>query len=86
MSLIDNRGRNATIVASDVVTTLVIDRVPLFDLFKRNYKIGVKILWALIQNMNKRLRMSDEQLFELKKYFENLDPESIEELKSNFDN
>lgn len=86
MSLIDNRGRNATIIAEEKTTTLIIDRDPLLKLFKKDYKIGVKILWALIQNMNKRLRMSDEQIFELKKYFGNLDPESAEEIKNNFEN
>jgi serine/threonine protein phosphatase PrpC len=84
MSLIDNRGRNATIIAEEKSSTLVIDRDPLLGLFKKDYKIGVKILWALIQNMNKRLRMSDEQIFELKKYFSNLDPDTAEDLKNKF--
>lgn len=84
MSLIDNRGRNATIRAIEKTTTLIIGRVPLLELFKKDNKLGVKILWALIQNMNKRLRINDEKLFELKKYFGNMDPEATEEFKIKF--
>lgn len=82
MSLIDNAGRNASVKATSNCVTIVINRVPLFELFKRQNKIGVKILWALIQNMNKRLRVNDQKIFELERYFTNLDPEITEDLKN----
>lgn len=86
MSLIDNRGRNATIKAMDKTTVLILGRNPLLELFKKEYKLGVKILWALIQNMNKRLRVNDEKIFELKKYFGDMDPQESDEPKIKFDN
>ncbi len=60
MSLIDKSPRSATIRATSESKMLRITRSDFFPLLKRESRIGLKVFWAFLQNMNKRLRESDK--------------------------
>ena len=64
MSLLDQAPRSATICASQQTMCMIIKRSPLFDLFAREPRIAIKILWAFLQNFNRRLRTIDSKNFE----------------------
>jgi hypothetical protein len=40
-------------------------RSDLFPLLKRESRIGLKVFWAFLQNMNKRLRVNDRLISEI---------------------
>jgi protein phosphatase len=65
MSLIDKSPRSATVITSSACKFMRVLRSDLFPLLKREPRIGLKIFWAFLQNMNKRLRENDKQVFEL---------------------
>ncbi len=65
MALIDKAKRSATIQALAPSKLMRIHRDKLFPLLKKEPKIGVKIFWAFLQNMNKRLRDNDKVVAEL---------------------
>ncbi len=64
MSLLDQAPRSATITASAPTMCMIIKRSSLFDLFAREPRIAIKILWAFLQNFNRRLRTIDSKNFE----------------------
>lgn len=64
MSLLDQAPRSATISASQQTMCMIIKRGPLFDLFAREPRIAIKIMWAFLQNFNRRLRTIDSKNFE----------------------
>lgn len=65
MALIDKAKRSATIQAMSEAKLMKIHRDELFPLLKKEPKIGVKIFWAFLQNMNKRLRENDKVVADL---------------------
>ena len=60
MALIDHSKRSATVKALTKAKLLKIIRGELFPVLKKEPRIGVKIFWAFLQNMNKRLRENDK--------------------------
>lgn len=60
MSLIDRSPRSASIIATTECKMLRITRSELFPLLKREARIGLKVFWSFLQNMNKRLRDNDK--------------------------
>lgn len=64
MSLLDQAPRSATIAASQQTMCMIIRRGPLFELFAREPRIAIKIMWAFLQNFNRRLRTIDSKNFE----------------------
>lgn len=67
MSLIDKNPRSATVRASEEMKVMRIPRDELLELLKEEPKIGVKLFWAFLHNMNRRLRENDKRLFEFQK-------------------
>ncbi|MEC7276533.1 MAG: Stp1/IreP family PP2C-type Ser/Thr phosphatase [Bdellovibrionota bacterium] len=65
MALIDKAKRSATIKTKVPSKLLQIHRDELFPLLKKESRIGLKVFWAFLQNMNKRLRESDRKVFDL---------------------
>lgn len=65
MSLIDKTPRSATIVTSSICKFMRILRSDLFPLLKKEPRIGLKVFWAFLQNMNVRLRENDKRVFEM---------------------
>ena len=61
MSLIDKNPRNATITIGSDVQAIEIKRGNLFPLIKKESRIGLKLFWAFLQRMNKRLREADKK-------------------------
>lgn len=66
MAILDNSPRSASVVTSETTTCLVIQQKDLFDLLRRESQLAVKLLWALSQSLNQRLRFTTEQLAEVK--------------------
>lgn len=60
MSLIDKSPRSATVRTRTDCKMLRITRSDFFPLLKRESRIGLKVFWAFLQNMNRRLRESDK--------------------------
>jgi serine/threonine protein phosphatase PrpC/CRP-like cAMP-binding protein len=69
MSLIDKTPRSATIITSSTCKFMRILRSDLFPLLKKEPRIGLKVFWAFLQNMNVRLRENDKKLFEMNQGF-----------------
>jgi protein phosphatase len=65
MSLIDKTPRSATIITSTPCKFMRILRSDLFPLLKKEPRIGLKVFWAFLQNMNARLRENDKRVFEM---------------------
>ncbi len=65
MSLIDRTPRSATIKTTTACKFMRILRSELFALLKREPRIGLKVFWAFLQSMNKRLRENDKKLFKV---------------------
>lgn len=59
MSLIDRSPRSATVKTITDCKMLRITRSEFFPLLKREARIGLKVFWSFLQNMNKRLRDND---------------------------
>ncbi|MCR9206413.1 MAG: Stp1/IreP family PP2C-type Ser/Thr phosphatase [Halobacteriovoraceae bacterium] len=65
MSLIDKSPRSASIITVDEVKVMRLTRSDFFPLLKKESRIGLKVFWAFLQNMNKRLRDNDKLLFSI---------------------
>lgn len=65
MSLIDKSPRSASIVTIDEVKVMRLTRSDFFPLLKKESRIGLKVFWAFLQNMNKRLRDNDKLVFSM---------------------
>lgn len=66
MSLIDKTPRSATIRSKDKTKIMVIHKKPLFSVLKKEPRIAMKIFWALLKTMSKRLRTTGEEITRLK--------------------
>lgn len=66
MGLFDNAPRSASIYAKEDTKTMVIPRKDLLALLRRESQIAVKLLWALNQDLNERLRTTSKNLAEAK--------------------
>ncbi len=71
MSLIDKVKRSATIKTVTSCKVMIIERTPLFALLRKEPRIAMKLFWAFLQNMNRRLRKNDQELANLKLKFMN---------------
>lgn len=71
MSLIDKVKRSATIKTITPCKVMIVERTPLFALLRKEPRIAMKLFWAFLQNMNRRLRQNDQELADLKKKFLN---------------
>jgi serine/threonine protein phosphatase PrpC/CRP-like cAMP-binding protein len=65
MSLIDKSPRSATVKTIAGCKMMRLTRSDLFPLLKRESRIGLKVFWAFLQNMNKRLRVNDRLISEI---------------------
>lgn len=65
MSLIDQSPRSASITTTEPTKVLLLSRKKLFGLLKKESRVGMKMFWSFLQNMNKRLRENDKHLSEL---------------------
>lgn len=70
MSLIDKSPRSASVISDNDVKMMRLTRSELFPLFKRESRIGLKVFWAFLQNMNKRLRDNDKLVTLMSREFE----------------
>jgi PPM family protein phosphatase len=66
MSLFDSARRSASIVAAEKTVAMVIARKELMPLLRREAQLAVKLLWALTQELNQRLRNSSKDLADAK--------------------
>jgi PPM family protein phosphatase len=66
MSLFDSAKRSASIVAAEKTVAMVIARKELMPLLRREAQLAVKLLWALTQELNQRLRNSTKDLADAK--------------------
>ena len=71
MALLDESARSATAVALDNTSVLGLFRHDLFNLINRKPKLGNKILLKLAQMLAERLRLSNDELQEVKQLYEN---------------
>jgi serine/threonine protein phosphatase PrpC len=62
MALIDNAPRSATVAAAEDTTLMVIDRQNFFALMRKDALLAVKLLWAFLQVLSERLRLTNEEL------------------------
>jgi CRP-like cAMP-binding protein len=82
MSLIDKVKRSATIKTLTPCKVMVVERTPLFALLRREPRIAMKLFWAFLQNMNRRLRKNDQELADLKQELMNSSTDSEDDLAS----
>lgn len=71
MALLDESPRSATAVALESASVLGLFRPDLFNLINRNPRLGNKILLKLAQMLAERLRLSNNELQEVKQLYEN---------------
>jgi CRP/FNR family cyclic AMP-dependent transcriptional regulator len=71
MALLDESARSATAVALENTSVLGLFRHDLFNLINRKPKLGNKILLKLAQMLAERLRLSNDELQEVKQLYEN---------------
>lgn len=81
MSLIDKSPRSASIVAKNDVKVMRIPRSDFFPLLKKESRIGLKVFWAFLQNMNKRLRDNDRLMVSMTQ--EQMASQGTEEAREN---
>jgi len=62
MALIDNAPRSANVTAAEDTTLMVIDRQNFFALMRKDALLAVKLLWAFLQVLSERLRLTNEEL------------------------
>jgi len=72
LSLIDKTPRSASIRSLAKTKMMVIHRKPLFSVLKKESRVAMKLFWALLQTMSKRLRITDEEIARLKEQSENI--------------
>lgn len=65
MSLIDKSPRSATVRTQGDCKMMRLTRSELFPLLKKDSKVGLKVFWAFLQNMNRRLRANDKIVSEI---------------------
>lgn len=65
MALIDKSPRSATVICLGDCKLMRLTRSELFPLIKKESTMGLKIFWAFLQNMNRRLRENDKKVFEI---------------------
>ncbi len=70
LSLIDKTPRSATIRSVSETKMMVLHRKPLFSVLKKESRVAMKLFWALLQTMSKRLRTTDEEVARLKEMME----------------
>ncbi len=71
MALLDESARSAAAVALENTSVLGLFRPDLFNLINRKPKLGNKILLKLAQMLAERLRLSNDELQEVKQLYEN---------------
>lgn len=71
MALLDESPRSATALALENTNVLGLFRPDLFTLINRKPKLGNKILLKLAQMLAERLRLSNDELQEVKQLYEN---------------
>lgn len=71
MALLDESPRSASAVALENTSVLGLFRPDLFNLINRNPKLGNKTLLKLAQMLAERLRLSNDELQEVKQLYEN---------------
>ncbi len=62
MALVDKEIRSASIIANENTRTLIIQRTELLQLFRKENPIGLKMMWAMLQTANIRIRQNDQRL------------------------
>lgn len=82
MSLIDKVKRSATIKTLTPCKVMVVERTPLFALLRKEPRIAMKLFWAFLQNMNRRLRKNDQELADLKQKLMNASTGDEDDLAS----
>lgn len=66
MSLIDRVPRSATVVATQAMTFLVLERDRFFGILQTDASMATKVLWSIVQKLNRRLRQADDEVHRLK--------------------
>ncbi len=64
MALVDDSPRSATIKALERCKTLAIPRERFYELLRQDAQLAVKLLWAFVQVLTVRLRLSSSELAE----------------------
>jgi protein phosphatase len=66
MSLIDRVPRSATVVAAQPMLFLVLERDRFFGILQTDASMATKVLWSIVQKLNRRLRQADDEVHRLK--------------------
>lgn len=66
MSMIDQVPRSATVVAGQAMSFLVLERDRFFGLLQTDASMATKVLWSIVQKLNRRLRQADDEVHRLK--------------------
>jgi protein phosphatase len=67
MSMIDKVPRSATVVATQAMTILFLDRERFFGLLQTDAGMATKVMWSIAQKLNRRLRQADDEIHRLKR-------------------
>lgn len=79
MSVIDNSPRSASIQATEPTTVLMISRNDIINLLKQEPRIGVKFLWAMGQELERRLRTTSRDLAEARSIIERTKEQALQD-------
>jgi serine/threonine protein phosphatase PrpC len=66
MSMIDRVPRSATVVATEPMKILVLEREAFHALLQTDASMAVKVLWSIAEKLNRRLRQADDEIHRLK--------------------
>jgi protein phosphatase len=66
MSMIDRVPRSATVIATEAMTLLILERERFFALLQTDASMATKVLWSIAQKLNRRLRQADDEVHRLR--------------------
>jgi CRP-like cAMP-binding protein len=66
MSMFENAPRSASVWAKEPGELLLLGRAELFPLLQQDPQLAIKLLWAICQTLNGRLRKTTEDLADAK--------------------
>ncbi|HWN71474.1 MAG TPA: Stp1/IreP family PP2C-type Ser/Thr phosphatase [Haliangium sp.] len=67
MSMLDKVPRSATVVASEAMTILFLDRERFLGVLQTDAGMATKVMWSIAQKLNRRLREADDEIHRLRR-------------------
>ena len=74
MSLVERMPRSATVCAKTELDVLVLEREPFYGLLSEEH-VAVKLLWAMLRMLNRRLRETSDELSQLDYVLDSPEPD-----------